>query len=95
MRSKPNSHAPSIPAKKANTNMYSGRGFDTVGPALYNPNMNTVKNRAPVGDFQTSKQERKLFEPNIEIENKLPSRENPGPGQYDGEKAQANRNYNS
>jgi len=28
----------SIPSKKANVNMYTGRGYDTVGPALYNPN---------------------------------------------------------
>lgn len=50
-KSKPGPHAPSIPCKKANVNMYTGRGFDTVGPALYNPNINTIKGRAPVGDF--------------------------------------------
>jgi len=65
--------------------MYTARGFDCVGPALYNPNMDTVKWRAPVGDFITSKQNRKVFEPTIDIENKLyPPRENPGPGTYDG-----------
>jgi len=41
----------SIPAKKVNQNMYTGRGFDTVGPALYNPNTHFIKNRAPIGDF--------------------------------------------
>lgn len=73
--------------------MYTGRlktdaaGWpqqDTVGPALYNPNMHTHKKRAHVGDFQTSKQTRKLFEPSIDVENKLyPPRDIPGPGSYD------------
>ena len=61
--------------------MYTGRGFDTVGPALYNPNMDTIKLHAPVGDFQTSKDKRQLFEPTINIENTwLPDKLNPGPG---------------
>ena len=77
---------PSIPSKKVNVNMYTGRGQDTVGPALYNPNQHAHKKRAPVGDFQTSKQTRKVFEPTIDIENKqFPPRENPGPGSYDGQ----------
>ena len=41
----------SIPSKKVNVNMYTGRGFDTVGPALYNPNDQVGKHRAPIGDF--------------------------------------------
>jgi hypothetical protein len=64
--------------------MYTGRGFDTVGPALYNPNMEHSKRRAPIGDFQSSKATRRVFEPTIDIENKqYPPRENPGPGSYD------------
>lgn len=35
---KPTFKSASIPSKKVNQNMYTGRGFDTVGPALYNPN---------------------------------------------------------
>lgn len=58
-------------------------GFDTVGPALYNPNYGSVKVRAPIGDFVASKIERKVFEPKNERANTLPSRENPGPGQYE------------
>ena len=50
--------------------MYTGRGHDTVGPALYNPNLEQSKKRAPIGDFMTSKQNRKVFEPTIDIENK-------------------------
>ena len=79
---KPVGKAPSIPAKKISSNSYSGNGSDTVGPALYNPNYSNVKQRHPVGDFVTSKQHRKVFEPSIERSNNLPSRENPGPGQY-------------
>ena len=76
--------AGSIPSKKVNSNMYTGRGHDTVGPALYNPNQHAHKRRAPIGDFIASKQTRKVFEPSIDIENKLyPPRENPGPGTYD------------
>ena len=50
----------SIPSKKVNLNMYTGRwkttdaGWpqqDTVGPALYNPNVHTYKKRAQIGDF--------------------------------------------
>ena len=89
--------AASIPSKKVNQNMYTGRGFDTVGPALYNPNLDNSKRRAPIGDFQSSKQTRKVFEPTIDIENKLyPPRENPGPGQYDGtEEAKKPKSFNS
>ena len=43
--------AGSIPSKKVNSNMYTGRGHDTVGPALYNPNQHASKRRAPIGDF--------------------------------------------
>lgn len=77
--------------------MYSGRGFDTVGPALYNPNLDNSKNRAPIGDFQSSKQVRKVFEPTIDIENKMfPPRENPGPGTYDEtEKSKQPKAFNS
>jgi len=34
-------------------------------------------------DFISSKIQRKIFEPNRTRENNLPSKENPGPGQYD------------
>lgn len=75
--------------------MYTGRGFDTVGPALYNPNMDTVKYHAATGDFQTSKQTRKLFEPSIEISNILPDKQNPGPGQYEAINSKAKRQFNA
>ena len=83
---------PSIPAKKLSQNMYTGRDVDTVGPALYNPNYDTVKSHAPIGDFQTSKDQRKLFEPTINIENTwLPDKQNPGPGQYEAINEKAKR----
>ena len=77
--------------------MYTGRGHDTVGPALYNPNVDNSKKRAPIGDFQSSKQNRKVFEPTIDIENKqYPPKENPGPGQYDHiEHTRQNKTFNS
>ena len=72
--------------------MYTGRGDDTVGPALYNPNPELSKKRAPIGDFQTSKETRKVFEPTIHIENKsCPPRDNPGPGAYDSKSTVANK----
>ena len=76
--------------------MYTGRGHDTVGPALYNPNQHVSKKRAPIGDFQSSKANRKVFEPTIDIENKMfPPRENPGPGAYDGkEPAKEKKTFN-
>ena len=66
---KPKVKPPSIPAKKVSQNMYTGSGHDTVGPAVYNPNTSTVKPAAPVGDFQTSKTQRKVFEAVNHIEN--------------------------
>lgn len=89
--------AASIPSKKVNSNMYTHRGFDKVGPALYNPNLDTTKNRAPVGDFITSRDKRRVFEPTIDIENKqYPPRENPGPGTYsDTEKSKQPKAFNS
>ena len=60
---------PSIPSKKSNQNAYTGNGQDTVGPAVYNPNMGSIKGRAPIGDFIASKQQRKLFEHSIAYEN--------------------------
>ena len=87
---------PSIPAKKLSQNMYTGRDVDTVGPALYNPNYDTVKSHAPIGDFQTSKDQRKLFEPTINIENTwLPDKLNPGPGQYEAVNETAKRQFNA
>ena len=77
--------------------MLTGRGFDTVGPACYHPNIDASKKVAPIGDFQSSKINRKLFEPSIDIENKLyPPRENPGPGTYDDtEKSKQPKAFNS
>lgn len=62
---------------------------------MYNPNYDTIKNRAPIGDFATSKQHRKLFEPSIAIENILPAKENPGPGQYEDVNVVAKKAFNS
>lgn len=93
---KPTSKPASIPSKKANVNMYSGRGHDTVGPALYNPILDHAKKRAPVGDFQTSKTNRKVFEPTIDIENKqFPPKDNPGPGAYEFVPPNDKRQFNS
>ena len=63
--------------------MYSAVGFDTVGPALYNPNLDANKKVARIGDFHTSKANRRVFEPTVEITNNLPPKENPGPAHYD------------
>ena len=56
MAVKPSKKSASIPSRKANQNAYQGFGFDTVGPAVYNPNVSFVKGRAPIGDFISSKQ---------------------------------------
>ena len=80
---KPQARAPSIPAKKISQIAYSGLGQDTVGPACYNPKEKSVKTRHRIPDFTSCKIPRKVFEPNKTRENDLPSKENPGPGQYD------------
>ena len=91
----PNQIPASIPSKKSNQNSYTGNGLDTVGPAVYNPDVGVVKGRAPVGDFITSKQQRKLFEHTIAYENKLPATDNPGPDKYESVDVKAKKNFNS
>jgi len=54
-----------------------------VGPALYEPKVEFAKKRAPFSNFHMSKQNRRVFEPSIEITNSLPAKENPGPAHYD------------
>lgn len=62
---------------------YTGRNQDTVGPALYNPNMDAQKHVAPKKNFVASKSKRTIFEPENKAENLLPPKENPGPGKYE------------
>lgn len=77
---KPQSRAPSIPSKKVPQTAYTGLKEDTVGPALYNPKESQTKQRDLKADFVSSKVTRKIFEPNKLRENKMPSKDNPGPG---------------
>jgi len=82
----------SIPARIMKADMYSGRGHDTVGPQFYSPNVNSSKKTHRVNDFVKSKITRTLFEPSIDVENKLyPPRDNPGPGFYDENKSRTQR----
>ena len=77
---KPQSRAPSIPARKVPQNAYSGLGQDTVGPACYTLKESHVKKRQRTADFVSSKIPRKVFEPDRTRENNLPAKENPAPG---------------
>lgn len=92
---KPQSRAPSIPSKKVPQTAYTGLGNDTVGPALYNPKEGQTKQRDHKADFVSSKVTRKLFEPNKLRENTLPSKDNPGPGQYDQVDKDEKKNFNA
>lgn len=74
----PKSIPPSIPMKKVPPNSHSGRGNDRPGPANYNPNLETVKNKARFTDF--SKMGKGAIS---EFDNKKVA-EDPGPGMYDG-----------
>jgi len=65
----PKPQPPSIPAKKVSHQSYSAVGGDTVGPALYDPKFLFPKHRAPFSNFYLSKQNRRVFEPSIEISN--------------------------
>ena len=42
-----------------------------------------MKNKNRITDFNSQKAARKVFEPTKYRENNLPSKENPGPGQYE------------
>jgi hypothetical protein len=72
---------------------YKGEKEDTVGPGNYTPSYNFIKNTNTSVDFAKSKQKRKIFEHTIEIENKLPSFANPGPGDYENSLLKSN-NFN-
>jgi len=84
----------SIPSKKVSTNSYAGIAFDTVGPALYNPNMNTVKLKAQIGDFASWKGERKVFDSSMVASSVIMPKDFPGPGNYEHELAKR-KNYNA
>eukprot|EP00935_MAST-01C_sp_MAST-1C-sp1_P000482 g482.t1 len=62
--------------------VYSGLGGDTVGPAMYNPDVKLTKAGQLKTNWAASNQVRKLWEPNKTRENWRPSGINPGPGQY-------------
>ena len=80
-----------IPGRKGAPDAYSGdiRKRDTVGPALYNPNLNAQKPEARKNDFVASKSKRTLFEQENKRENILPNKDNPGPGKYEPNPAAA------
>jgi len=48
-----------------------------------------------IADFTSTKVNRKIFEPSKAIENELPPKENPGPGQYDYMNINEKKNFNS
>lgn len=62
---------------------FSGIGNDTVGPAMYNPQLDSVRPFRGFTNFGRSSSARRTFEPSISIENPYPSRDNPGPGYYE------------
>jgi len=66
-----------------------------VGPAAYNPKADQVKMRHTNPDFASSKIKRKIFEPNKTRDNNLPSKENPGPGQYEFQNPGDKKNFNA
>eukprot|EP00941_MAST-03F_sp_MAST-3F-sp1_P000857 g857.t1 len=62
---------------------YTGIGLDTVGPAVYDPKIEVLRDKLTRKiDFSRNKYERKLFEKRNEIDNKYPDAENPGIGAY-------------
>ena len=76
MTAPPKAIPPSIPARKVPPNSHSGIGMDRPGPANYNPNMNTVKNKSRINDFAKTSKVKSQFE--------TKAGEDPGPGMYDG-----------
>lgn len=65
-----------------------------MGPALYNPNMNTVKLKAQIGDFASWKGERKVFDSSMAASSVIMPKDFPGPGNYEHELAKR-KNYNA
>lgn len=64
---------------------YTGRSdrADTVGPAEYDvKGFEVLEKAAACPNFHRSEQKRKLWEPSVAIDCKLPPRNNPGPGTY-------------
>lgn len=62
---------------------HTGEKADTVGPAEYEVTQKVTQKDALTVNFHSSNMNRRLFEPSSFIENRLPSRQNPGPGTYD------------
>lgn len=63
---------------------HTGDRNDKVGPGEYDPRgEECVHKTAPQTNFYGSKQTRALWEPTCARDNKLPPRENPGPGSYE------------
>lgn len=91
----PKAGPPGIPGKKIAPQAYTGLGHDTVGPALYNPNLNAEKHEAVKNNFHQSKTERKLFEPVNKRENNLAPRDIPGPGKYESTEETGPKNFNA
>lgn len=89
MKIKPKQAVPSIPARKTAQNSYSGRPNDRVGPNVYTPQHELVKKTELTNDFGSSNVARRLWEPLNNKHNTFTSRENPGPGTYDENEANA------
>jgi len=63
---------------------HTGDRGDTAGPGEYDNGggWDIVARTQPHTTFHMSKLSRNLWEPSVDIQNKLPPRENPGPGSY-------------
>lgn len=62
---------------------HTGEKKDTVGPAEYEVRGRVTQKDPQSVNFHSSASNRRLFEPSSFIDNKLPSRQNPGPGTYE------------
>merc|ERR1719409_1059478 len=64
---------------------HTGEKKDTVGPAEYDISHagKVTQKETQLVNFHSSNSTRRLFEPSSFIENRLPPRQNPGPGTYE------------
>jgi len=57
------------------------KGFEGFrGPGTYHPTFAVIEQRCKSSDFSKSNQQRNIFTPSINIDNKLPPKNFPGPG---------------
>jgi len=61
---------------------HTGESGDTAGPGEYDPQLSLTTRSRPQTSFQTGGKERDIFDSAAGMDNRVPPKDNPGPGSY-------------